>query len=1025
MLKNVKSTPPRRAQGISALFFLFACHCAYAQLSPSAYRVLGQVGFTQDSLNLVQGVELYSPSGVALDTTNGVQVHLYIADTRNSRILAWADVSSYQVGDAPALILGQSSPQNTSTLGIGAKGFSAPVQMAVDPLSGNLYVADYNNNRVLRFPAPFLNPNRIEPDAVYGQASFTALTVSSTSATSLRQPRSVAFDSAGNLWVADSGNNRILRFSAATLNNPAPIAADTVIGQKDFVSSGNNGGGTISNSGFDLPASITFDAQDNLYVADFNNTRVIRFAAPLGPATTNASASLVWGESSFAVRGVPAQATASSLAGPTGVAVDQSGNLYVSTLGDNRVLVFPASGPNGVAAKSVFGQSDFATTTPNTGAFPQASLNSLSGPLDVKVDRAGNVVVADSGNNRVVEFPAASKSAAKVWGQNDFVSNGPNEIKPASLNFPYQIAIDYSKAPFPLYVADTGNHRVLVWKDSVQFRSGDPADLVIGQPNMFSALPNVDSGTAKQPSSTSLSSPTGIAVNPSDGTLYVADSGNNRVLRFPRPVNQNGRITPDAVIGQANFTTSTSASISASSLNSPGGVAIGPNGDLFVADSGNNRVLEFPAAAGTGSSALRVYGQPSMNIGAQASRVSAQTLAAPQGIFVDQASNLYVADAGANRVLIFPNTQNAPPAGQAATAVLGQADLSGTPGVISLKAPVGVGVDTNGNVYVSDSGNNRVLVFSWPGYLNGGVGASTVIGQGSASGTAINWDAQAGFASADGLYNPVAVYLDRQDTLYVGDAGNNRVLQFLKAAVISNGATLQSGVPLAPGSIGTLIGSGLANGTAVASDSWPSSLLNRQVVINDQLVAPLYYQDQNQVNFQLPSNTPLGSQRVAVRLANTGELVAGGNLIAAAVSPGIFTLTQNGSGQAAVRNQDNSINGPGNAASIGSTIQIFGTGQGQVSPGVPDGTPASGSPLSSTIAVPTADSKTCFATQPSMCVAIGSGFGTVQYSGLAPGFIGLWQINVTIPAGIATGNAVPIRVLIDGASSNAVTIAVK
>jgi uncharacterized protein (TIGR03437 family) len=126
-----------------------------------------------------------------------------------------------------------------------------------------------------------------------------------------------------------------------------------------------------------------------------------------------------------------------------------------------------------------------------------------------------------------------------------------------------------------------------------------------------------------------------------------------------------------------------------------------------------------------------------------------------------------------------------------------------------------------------------------------------------------------------------------------------------------------------------------------------------------------------------------------------------------------------------VRNQDSSVNGPGNAAAIGSVIQIFGTGQGQVSPAVTDGTSASGAPLSNTVAVPTADAKTCFATQPSMCVAIGSGFGTIQYSGLAPGFVGLWQINVIIPSGIATGNSVGVRVVIDGTSSNLVTIAVK
>ena len=111
-----------------------------------------------------------------------------------------------------------------------------------------------------------------------------------------------------------------------------------------------------------------------------------------------------------------------------------------------------------------------------------------------------------------------------------------NQIKPGSVRFPYKIAIDYSSAPFAVYVSDFVNNRVLGWRDSVRFRNGDPADFVIGQPNLRTALANVDTQGSANPSRTSLSAPSGMAVNPNDGTLYVGDSGNNRVLRFPRPV---------------------------------------------------------------------------------------------------------------------------------------------------------------------------------------------------------------------------------------------------------------------------------------------------------------------------------------------------------------------------------------------------------------------------------------------------------------------------------------------------------
>ena len=1007
--------------GTAAL--LLAAAGAHAQLSSTAYRVLGQPTLNQSGLNLIQGVELNSPSAIALDT-RGSQVHLYVSDTLNSRVMAWADVNAYQAGSAPSLVLGQTSPVITVPMGIGSKGLNAPLGLAVDPNSGNLYVADYGNNRVLRFPSPFDNPTVVEPDAVYGQPNFSTLSVGVPSATSLHGPRSLAFDPGGNLWVADTGNHRILRFSAASLGAQAPVAADTVIGQKDFSGYAPDGGNPVSGSAFDQPAGITFDAQGNLYVADFNNTRVLEFSAPLGPSTPSFTAKLVWGESDFTSRGVPSTASSSSLAGPFSVAVDLNGNLYVATPLDNRVLVFSASGPNGVAAKSVLGQPDFVTTTSNTNAFPQASAKSLSAPIDVKVDAIGNVLVADTGNNRVLWYASGSQSAGKVWGQNDFISNGVNQIKPASVNFAYQVAIDYSQQPFALYVSDTGNNRVLVWKDSAHFTSGQPADLVIGQPNLNTGAANIDTGSAQTPTSTSLAAPTGIAVT-ADGTVYVADSANNRVLRYPRPVAQNGRITPNAVIGQANFTSATAASISATSLKTPGGLAIGPNGDLFVADTGNNRVLEFPAGAGTGTAAIRVYGQPGMNVGARPTQLSAQTLTAPQGIFVDQAANLYVADTGANRVLIFPTT-SVPAAGSAAGVVIGQADFSGTAGAVALRSPFGIGVDSSGNVYVGDTGNNRVLEFAWPAYLTAGSGAAAVFGQSNMNGSSPDWDTPNGMATADSLYNPVAVYLDRQDTLYVGDTGNSRLAQFLKPLSVYHSATLQTGVPIAAGSIASLFGLGLAGDIGLASgDSWPDTMVNRQIVVNDQLVAAMYYAAPTQMNFQLPSNTPLGQQRIAVRTGDTNEWIAGGSVIAAAVAPGIFTMTETGSGQAAVINHNGFVNGPNNPAAIGETVSIYGTGQGQVSPAIADGMAALSQPLSYTVAVPTSNSQTCFATQPSVCVAIGSAFGAIQYSGLAPGEIGLWQINVTIPSGIVTGNAVGVRVVIDGRASNLVTIAVK
>ncbi len=1021
-MNSVRSCNSKLA--VCLLPFVLLSWSARAQISPSAYRVLGQTTLSYDGLNLVQGIELNTPTGVALDG-RGAQVHLYIADSLNSRVLCYQNAAAYQIGNPPDQVLGQPGPQYSGPYGIGAVGFLEPLGVAVDPTNGNLYIADFGNNRVLRYLSPFDNPGQVQPNAVYGQANFTTFSAG-TSATSLNQPRSVAVDGSGNLWVADTGNNRVLRYGASILNNPAPVAADTLIGQQGYGSAGANRGGAVSASGFDTPAGVAVDAQNNLYVADFNNTRVLKFPTP-GTGVLNPAATAVWGETSFTARGATQPATNSSLGGPQGVALDSQGNLYVAVPLDNRVLVFPTAGvATGTAATSVFGQSSFTSTTANAGVAPGASASTLFGPTGAAVDPSGNVFIADAANNRVLKVPGSSKSANQVWGQSDFGSNGPNQIKPTSIDFPYQIAIDYSQSPFALYVSDAANNRVLVWENSVTYLSGAPADLVIGQPSMATWAPNIDSGALAQPTATSLSSPTGIAVD-KNGTLFVADMRNNRVLRFPRPTAQQGRITPDAVIGQTNFTSSTFAVVSASSLNAPGGLAIGPNGDLFVADTGNNRVLEFQSNPGNGASAIRVYGQPNMNASGKPFQLSVQTLSAPQGVAVDPASNLYVTDTGANRVVVYSNTLAAASAGAAASYVIGQSNFSGGAGGTGLNTPIGVGIDGNGQIYVSDSNNNRVLIF--PSLITlpvGGAVATGVVGEPNLTTLTPDWDGQNGLASPDSLFHPAGVFLDRQGTLYVGDAGNNRVLQFLKLAVVVNAATFQTGGSVSPGSIATLGGNAVAATVAQASgNTWPTTLADRQVVLNDQLLSPIYYVGLNQINFQVPSNAGVGSNRIAVRLADTGELVAGGSLVVGATSPGLFTLTQNGSGQAAVLNQDNSLNGPTNAAARGSTIQLYGTGQGLVSPAVQDGTAAPVSPLSYTVAVPTTDPSTCLNSQPSVCVAFGStGFGAIQYSGLAPGFIGLWQINVAIPSSTPVGN-VNVRVVIDATTSNIVTIAVK
>jgi sugar lactone lactonase YvrE len=765
--------------------------------SMAASRVIGQPSFITNTVNNggLSAASLNSPTGVALDA----QGNLYVADTYNSRVLEYdAPLTSHQAADR---VIGQPSfvTNTANTGGISDASLSLPTGLALDA-QGNLYVADFFNNRVLEYDTPL--SAGATADRVFGQPSFVTNTVSAgnPSALSLHRPGGVALDAQGNLYVTDNYNSRVLEYDAPLTSD---AAADRVFGQPDFNHNTYNNGGPSATS-LAGPGSVALDAAGNLYVSDNENNRVLEYDAPL---TTGEAAKRVFGQGGSFTTGTPNKGgvSADSLFNPAGVALDSHGNLYAADLINNRILEYDQPVPYGVpkleslSPKSVAaGSTAFTLTISGAGFVPGSSVRwggsdrpttfVDSTRLSASIPAADVAAVAPAAVTVFTPAPGGGTStlinmnvyaraeqdarADTEQGQPDFASLAANNpLVPAAdgLSSPAGVAVDGRTGR--LFVADSGNNRVLSWATARAQANGQQADLVLGQPDFNSTDANHGGLSA-----TSLSFPYGLALD-AQGDLYVADVLNSRVLEYDAPLSSH--MAASRVFGQGgSFTTgvANNGGVSANSLNGPTAVAVDARGDLYVADLGNSRVLEFDTPVSAGTTADRVFGQPDMisNLSNNGG-LSADSLATVFGVATDPQGHLYVADNGNNRVLEYDAPLSAE---RAADRVFGQPSLitntANYDGISadSLFDPIGVATDSQGHLYVADTGNNRLLEYDAP--LASGRAADRVFGQPSM----LTGTANIGGVSALSLNFPTAAALDAQGNLYLADNGNNRVLEF-------------------------------------------------------------------------------------------------------------------------------------------------------------------------------------------------------------------------------------------------------
>lgn len=967
---------------------------------------------------------LAGPTGLAVDK-NG---NLYVVDSGNNRVLRFPQPFN-QTGQriTPDLVLGQPSfsthsPNYTgavSATGIflqsGSTLYTAGV--AIDS-AGNLWFTDSGNRRVLEYQAGDIanGGQGIAARIVLGQPDFatvqTALNPGSAqaplTANQFAIPAAVAFDNAGRLYVSDGDNqsssttriNRVLVFDPKSSLGPLANGrgADRIMG-----------GGCLA-------------------LAVFSNSS----CPALGTTVTSG------GENSN--NNFPFDTLMYDPEDVFFLPPDANGNQSVGVVdsGYNRILIFPPysqwpaqSALFSPEATSVLGQTGFANTnlyangvSSSTIVTPAPTASSIASPhAAVFLPATNELFIADSGNNRVTVMPHSGSATAgfgpatRVLGQDLLTSNSVNLIQGKEFFFGSGhtiadggMALDTSGSVPHLYVADTYNHRVLGFYDARKIAPGQKADLVIGQPDGTTALCNYIGGVTfvggdgADMTSTSLCAPRDVLVD-STGNLYVADTGNGRVLRFPVPFGQcpngpgsaNCTLPPlpqaDLVLGQSNFFVKITDP-SSTNMAGPVGLAFSGNNGLFVSDITDNRVLFFPfndptnhtfKPGSNGLAATVVYGQPGFV--STATGTADNQLNSPYHISSDTSGQLYVADTGNNRVLIFPDPNNplTPRTGAHSNIPGGLTCAVANNGTCStaLSSPRSVVVSAvTGEIWVANSGSTNCIRF--PSYN-----------------TLITNNAPTGGISA---YGPIALALDQYGDLFVADSAN-RVSVYYQGTTFQNAASFVS-TPLAPGVIASLfpLSSTSQFGSNTTSFDFskfpvPTTLSDVQVLVSGT-PAPLYFVSPGQINFIVPQTTAnTGNVDIIVQQQSTGQVLGAGSLPMNTSAPGIFGTQQlavgAGAYQAAVLNEDNSVNSQSNPAQRGHVVQIFATG-----PGILPGQPADGALPPGLISTPQAPEVlvgSCFVDQCTTLPGDQPAGQRVQFSGLSPSLPGVWQINVYIP----------------------------
>lgn len=756
----------------------------------STFAGNGTAGYSGDGGNPINA-ELNAPTGIAVDS----QGNLFVADTGNNVIrkitISNTSISTF-AGNGIAGSSGDGGPATMAELNL-------PTSVTVDS-AGTLYIADTLNQRIRKIaPATGI----ISAYAGQGQFGFSGDDGPALGA-EFSSPTGVATDANGNLYITDVGNSVVREVSASD------HVIHTIAGNGTWGYSGDYGPATSAQLGIDHFDAVAVDSSGNVYIADADNNAVrvvggikatptLAVSASPGAVPFGAVSSTLTALLSSGTGSVSFSNGAGWASGPVpfvnGVATTvlsnagwAAGVYSISAAYAGDVLDNSANASTTLAVSSAAKATPVITwVTPNpisTGtALSGAQLNATASVPGTFVYTPAAGTILPTGTNTITalfipndaaDYNAATATVSLSVNASTGVRPGLGIISTIAGNgiLGYSgdggLATGAELSIFQSGVAAdaSGNIYISDWQDNV-VRKVDAATGTIT--TIAGNGVQGYSGDGGAATSAELNGPAGVAVD-AIGNIYIADAGNNVVRVVSPATNLITTIAGNGALGYAGD----NGPASQAQLYFPFGLAVSANGDLYIAELGNNVIRKV--ASGTGV-ITTVAGTGTVGDAGDGTPATSATLSGPSGVAVDGSGNLYIADLGNNSIRAVFTAGSIPGLSNPVTGNIYTLVGSGSTVAIhsTLNNPEGVAADQAGNLYIADAGDNQVREVYSSGFIpnvaNPVAGSIyTLAGTGSAG-----YTGDGGSATSATLNGPGGVAVDGASHLYIADSDNQVV----------------------------------------------------------------------------------------------------------------------------------------------------------------------------------------------------------------------------------------------------------